>query len=418
MNSAHGFIARPQNSCTDERVGDYNRHVCIRIPFSRNMERRLYPRLLARLTLTSRERVMALNDPKCFIILRPIMSFRLFPSIVLLFLCVSWAYASPRLLTEPNSSRAVALESPSFLTQPFSLCPRSPLAIGVTRIMLFAEGIVKADTSQLLLIAKDSNDVFYTPTIEEINDLDNAPGVRSLVFSIDSSMSRGDLSLALYFNLEPSSPVVITLGKQTATSALSRSLQVLCDGNSLTAGLGHVSAEDAYPGQLSRILGDCSGNMSVKNLGNGGQTTLDMLARAPTQIDPLLDRKFDLNVVVAWEGTNQLKLGSSRDDAYQALVQYCQARRAAGFRVIILTILPRSNNDVPDSFAASRDYVNHALRENWQTFADGLVDVAADSRFNDVTDPTYYLDDGIHLNEFAYRIIAEKVVVAILGLRS
>jgi lysophospholipase L1-like esterase len=46
------------------------------------------------------------------------------------------------------------------------------------------------------------------------------------------------------------------------------------------------------------------------------------------------------------------------------------------------------------------------------------VDVAADPRFSDWTDRTYYLDDGVHLNEPAYRIIAEQVVTAILGLHS
>src|SRR5712692_7390936 len=335
--------------------------------------------------------------------------------VALLFLLAFSASASPHLITEPSSTRAVALESPSLMTQPFKLMPSAPLSNELTRVMVFAEGIDGANATSMLLVVRDANGALYCPAAEHVDALPGAPGISSIVFPLDGSMSEGDLTVGLSFNGEPSNAVLIAVvhqGGQGGDAALSRSYEILCDGNSLTDGAGALSAANSYPRQLDRFLTTLGAKVLVQDLGVSSQTTLDMLAKAHTQIDPLFNPKFNVNVVVAWEGTNQLYFGATGQQAYQSLVQYCVGRRAAGFRVLILTLLPRGNSSV--AFETDRNFVNTALRTNWPQFADGLVDVAADTRFQDVTNRTYYSWDQVHLNDTGYQIVAQQVGAAVL----
>jgi lysophospholipase L1-like esterase len=231
-------------------------------------------------------------------------------------------------------------------------------------------------------------------------------------------MTEGDLTVGLYFNSEASNTVLVAVVHEGAGASLSRSYEILCDGNSLTAGDGTTVTTHSYPGQVNQILTTLGVNALVQNFGVNSQTTLDMLAHAHAQIDPLFNPKFNVNVVVAWEGTNQLYFGGTGAQAYQTLLQYCLGRRAAGFKVLILTILPRANAGVPVTFEMDRNFVNSALRNNWQEFADGIVDVAADPRLQDATNRTYYLSDGAHLNDAGYQIVAQQVGAAVLRLDS
>jgi len=333
-----------------------------------------------------------------------------------LFFHVLSVYAAPpHLITEPNSARAIALESPSFKAQPFRLTASTPLAAGLaTRVMVFAEGIDSARESDVLLVARDAGGTLYTPAVEFLGDLPAVPGIRSIVFALDSSMTEGDLTLGLYFNSQPSNAVLIAVVHQGSDMALFRTYQIVCDGNSLTAGNGASSSDYNYPNQLNRFLTALGAGILLHNVAVSGQTTPQMLSDVGTQVDPLFDPKFDRNVVVAWEGTNHLWVGATGQEAYQALVEYCAGRKAAGFRVLVLTVLPRA--DATTAFEDGRIFVNANLRMNWRNYADGIVDVAADPRFLDIANETYYSKDRQHLNDNGYRVIAQLVGAAILRL--
>lgn len=197
---------------------------------------------------------------------------------------------------------------------------------------------------------------------------------------------------------------------------------IVCDGNSLTIASG--MGQTPYPTQLGALLG---GTWNVTNVGVSGQNTAAMLADAATQVDVLCGAawmgEFDSgSVVVCWEGTNDLCLNEDPHAAYGRLVTYCQGRRAAGFKAVILTITPRSNAGVPGSFEANRQILNALIRAGWPTFADALADVAADPRLGDAgdeTDATYYLD-LVHMTTAGYAIVASIVKAAIntLGVSS
>lgn len=210
------------------------------------------------------------------------------------------------------------------------------------------------------------------------------------------------------------------------------------DGNSLTnygapcfPGESYGSG-DKYPTQLAALSPWNSNGATVTNRATSGQTTAQMISggacdmngsgtrgSASSEIDVLLGSNE--NIIVVWEGTNDLYFNGNTTDAYNRLVTYCQDRQTAGWRVVILTILYRSfggNTPAGDSNAVYNgkiDTVNASIRSNWATFADAICDVAANANLDDPTDATYFFD-GTHLTGTGRGLIASLVSSTILGL--
>jgi len=186
---------------------------------------------------------------------------------------------------------------------------------------------------------------------------------------------------------------------------------VVCDGNSLTIGNGATNPLGSYPDQLQTLLSE----WTVKNVGVASQQTPAMITNAATRVDALHTAATH-KVTVCWEATNHLYFGATATTAYNSIVTYCQARQAAGQKVVVLTVLPRSDGSFPASFEADRQTVNTNIRTNWATFADALADVAADDRIgdeDDELDTTYYAADKVHMKSVGYAMIAEIVKDAI-----
>lgn len=197
-------------------------------------------------------------------------------------------------------------------------------------------------------------------------------------------------------------------------SLITRSVLV-ADGNSLTQGVGATPGVDDYVTQLLALIGGANYWRSF-NYGVPGQGTPAMTADAVAQVD-LQVRNFARKICIAWEITNDLVVNGATDvTGYNNFVTYCQGRRAAGFKVIALTVLPRNNFTA--QMITYKNAINTNIRANWATFADALVDVAADSRIGDdgdENDSTYYFD-GIHLKAAGYTIIANLAKPAVDAL--
>lgn len=191
---------------------------------------------------------------------------------------------------------------------------------------------------------------------------------------------------------------------------------VICDGNSLTAAA-------TYPNRLLTLLG---GTWVLQNPAVGGVDTPNRIAAENTNIISKCDLRRSKQIAVLWEATNDIywwliggggsgTTTSLQDvmDHYQA---YCQNARNANFKVVAVTIMPRSNSPMTapqiTNFYAQYQAFNTWLRANWQNFADALVDVAADSRFGTPgceTNVTYFSGDNVHLNATGYNLIADMV---------
>lgn len=178
---------------------------------------------------------------------------------------------------------------------------------------------------------------------------------------------------------------------------------IVFDGDSMTAGSG-VFRGATYPA----LTADGIIGAKVHKFGVAGQNVALMLADAATQIDPLVD-PTRLNVLCLLGGTNDLNNGAaSAETVYTRIVTYCQARRAAGFKVIVGTVLPRDPAGSGEAFEADRQSVNTSIRANWATFADALADVGADILIGSVGafSNMAYFADGTHPTSLGCEIIA------------
>jgi lysophospholipase L1-like esterase len=191
---------------------------------------------------------------------------------------------------------------------------------------------------------------------------------------------------------------------------------IVFDGDSLTAG---SEATDPYPSQIMRTF---ASGTSWYNLGIGGLRIKDILDMAPTRVDRRFNPRLGRNVVVVWAGTNDLALWNHMASAvYKRLRQYCEERRAQGFTVLVLTMLPRNDKVCLSGFEERRQSVNRKLRESWTGFADGLVDVAADPLIGTPgceSDLRYWVKGGVHLTNKGLGLVATHVRDALLQLES
>lgn len=165
-------------------------------------------------------------------------------------------------------------------------------------------------------------------------------------------------------------------------------------GDSMTAWDGYphwpemVAAVVVWPG------------LTHTNVAIGGYSLTELAVDAVTLVDSLLVGQRR-GTHAPWIGTNDIAapLGTGAE-IYALLAAYCAARRLAGWDALIVgTILPRSNAGLPEGFEARRQEFNTLLRAD-HSFADALMDVAADSRIGDAgdeLDTDYYNADRVHL---------------------
>jgi lysophospholipase L1-like esterase len=201
--------------------------------------------------------------------------------------------------------------------------------------------------------------------------------------------------------------------------AVPRSKLVVCDGDSLTCGGPQVQTPcpitQNYPAQLLAALGPA---WECYNWGESGETIATMLANGGTNVDPLYDAvSYAKNICVLWGGTNDLDASVSPTTVYNNIKSYCQNRQAAGWKVVVCTILPRSSSS--GTFESDRQTVNANVRSGYATFADALADVGNDTTIGQAgqnTNQTYYIGDNIHLRPVGYAIVAAAVQAAVTTL--
>jgi hypothetical protein len=185
---------------------------------------------------------------------------------------------------------------------------------------------------------------------------------------------------------------------------------VVWDGGSIIA--GHP-AEAAYrfPAQtLSMLPRACESFVSA----SAGARIADMLRDGPTEVDARFQPEADLNLCVVLAGGGDFRSGATAATMYDSLRTYCEQRRAAGFRVVVLTVLPCHRTD---GFEVKRIAFNAMLRDGWRDFADGLADIGGDPRIGDTGDEydaQFYRTDQLHLTNAGNAVMA-AVAAPVLG---
>lgn len=189
--------------------------------------------------------------------------------------------------------------------------------------------------------------------------------------------------------------------------------------------MGSTTGND-YPSQTLTLLG--SG--TKYNVALGGTTIVQMAATASNTVDAKYKNTGEKFHCIIWGGTNDTYLGTSPATTYANIKAYAQARKTAHpeMRVIILTILPRSDSGVSASFESDRQTINASLLADFPTattqtniwtgasYADYLVDVGSDATIGVAgaeLNTTYYVGDKVHLKNAGYAIVAQYVANAI-----
>jgi lysophospholipase L1-like esterase len=198
---------------------------------------------------------------------------------------------------------------------------------------------------------------------------------------------------------------LLALGAAPIATGQSASLpepgQIIFAGDSLSAANNPVK----YPYQLMALL---PGGWTWSSVAVPGQGSAGMLSGA-TDTAALLDRSRPTNLVSVWVGTNDGTALGLR--TYDNVVASCRALRRAGFQVLVLTVLPRSDSfgvEWGQPWVDGRELFNARLRGSWRTFANFFADVAGDPRIGgrgDSDDATYYAD-GVHLTAAGYAVVA------------
>lgn len=208
---------------------------------------------------------------------------------------------------------------------------------------------------------------------------------------------------------------VKALGENFGIAQQQRDVYV-ADGDSLTQGIASQYLQ-SYPWYMERLLPRSlviyNAGWAAKTVGGGG----GLLARYDEFTSKLYNPHAKRNVISLLGGTNDLQAGSDDRQLVGLIQKYAAAARKTGFRVVVCTILPRSTFN--PRMEAYRVAVNTALRSRWKEFADALADLAADPVFADphvLNSGNVYVEDGVHLTDFGYQVVATDVSAAISPL--
>lgn len=190
----------------------------------------------------------------------------------------------------------------------------------------------------------------------------------------------------------------------------------ICDGNSLTFGLG-AGVVNSYPYQMRDLPPFNTNGATIYNLGVSSQQTQAMIDNFNTNVLSKKSETYD-NIIVGWEIGNDLYINGDMEGAKARWMQYCALGVSNGFIVLSINLTPRNHSGAYDTI---EDYNNALLEANaWLTsehrkFCHGLVDIASDSRLQDFNNTTYFAD-GVHFTTPGYAIVAEAVKNKLLEL--
>lgn len=173
------------------------------------------------------------------------------------------------------------------------------------------------------------------------------------------------------------------------------------EGDSITIGTGTTT-------YAFRIGANVSPSVLGWNRAVGGAVIADFVSRAAVWDQIIPPNKDGRTFIISVLAANDL-LSSGTAQFLIDLAAWCDARRAAGWKVILCTILPRTTA----SFNTARNTANTTIRTWAGTHADAICDFAAEATMGPdaaASDTTYY-SDGIHPTD-AGQILLEPVMRA------
>lgn len=202
--------------------------------------------------------------------------------------------------------------------------------------------------------------------------------------------------------------------KATSAGATCGTARIFCaEGDSITARSGshaYLAGSTASPAVLGR------------NFAVAGATLANVVSRA-SSVDAVIPasingRKFILSLLI---GANDIGATSDMTAYAASIAAYTDARRAAGWKVVICTVTPKavSAGGASDTtFNTRRAALNTILRTWVGTHADAVADFGGDATVGvdaAASNVTYY-GDGLHPTAACYAILGPILKAAVDGL--
>lgn len=125
--------------------------------------------------------------------------------------------SAPLLLTKTNSTRALAVESVTCVSEPFAPTANIPFgADNRTRVMLFANNLALAPSqtaADVTASAEDANHIVYPLTVEYVGSVSGASGVTAVTVRLDDNLGDvGDVLIGISLNGTNSNRVRVGIG--------------------------------------------------------------------------------------------------------------------------------------------------------------------------------------------------------------
>lgn len=193
---------------------------------------------------------------------------------------------------------------------------------------------------------------------------------------------------------------------------------IVCTGNNLTFGT-NIQYDSTYPSLLQNKFNDEGVDIMVKNEGINVGCSMTLLQ---IQLPEIVSRDYIhniSNIAIVWELQQDLFNNNYQPQVIvKRLADYCSLLHYFGYKVVVMTAPYRNsyfiNYPITPSGADTTTYtvnlaaVNDSLRANYKSFADILVDIAVDKRFQSYT-PRYYQPDHVNLTAESYKAVSEIV---------
>lgn len=201
-------------------------------------------------------------------------------------------------------------------------------------------------------------------------------------------------------------------------------VNIVIMGDSITQGNAYTHV--SYPHYLSElflnansfefdtsVVFDSDNLRSVRNLGISGNTLSNMEGRFPNDVPQRL-KAGATNIFILLGGSNDLTGGSSAATLEGQISGMCDDAYSAGYDyVFVSTVTPRS--DVVGANETKRLALNTLLTTNFASYADGVIDYAGNSEFDDVNGPNYISEAvKVHWSAAGNAIAAQMVYDALL----
>ena len=218
-----------------------------------------------------------------------------------------------------------------------------------------------------------------------------------------------------------SSPQTHSLVAGVETYNYNQDVVLVFNGNSLTKGTIGGGTEQYYPNVVKDFFTTKFNTLEFYSYAGNGDKMWELWRDAPTNIHPRVVTAKN-NFIIMWEDINSfVSLNYSADDQWQAVKEYFDGCRAAGYNNLILITgyHPRQHPYNPEGIRQRDIFIQRVLdtpiaEASW----DYHIDLNEASNIGGAKGllQNEYFHDMVHLKPIGYDIVANTVINKILDI--